>query len=154
MFLNSGINKKFYESVKPNFLFKVIKKVLIEEFIEKYGCKICAIKVVADHYLKENNSLIYNYDNEQIQKFQDELGIDGPYRFDKDDLKEIYLEFQTLIRNYSRAVFSVQFTNCNQYYIFNGLEMLWVPASNYITLFNIENEVHPMIDKFKGSLQI
>lgn len=123
---------------------------MIEDFFIKWGVKICAIKKVADVFLADNATLIQNHKNSDILRYQDELKIPIENRFTKDDLKEIYLEFQTIIRNYSRVVLAItKDDDITSYYIFDGFQLKWVNASEYINLFNMENETICMLDPYR-----
>lgn len=154
MFLNNGINKKFYEEMKPQFLFKVLRKDFISTFFEKYGKKICAIKKVADCFIPDGATLMQSYNANQLIEYQNKINIPDEWRFEQEDLKEIYLEFQTIIRNYSRIVFAIDIKTINDidhtyYYIFDGLQLKWVDAFEYINLFNMENETIHMLDPYR-----
>lgn len=154
MFLNNGYNKKFYSDMQPNFLFRVLRKSFMEDFFQKYGSKIIGIKKVADKYLPNNATLIQSYSEKNLEKFQDELKLSKEYRFDTSDLNNIFLEFQTIIRNYSRAVFSiVKEDDITYYYIYDGYELKWVKAKDYLNLFNMENECLKLLEPYHNEFK-
>ena len=149
MFLNSEINQKFYSNMAPVCLFKVLNKQYIQDFFCKYGEKIIGIKQVADKFLVANKSLMHDYSEELLQKYQENINLQNSYRFTHKDLVEIYEAFEIMIRNDSYCVLSINFINGKTlYYVFDGLQVKWVDANDYINLFNLENEAKMFLKKY------
>ena len=149
MFLNSEINQKFYSNMAPVCLFKVLNKQYIQDFFCKYGEKIIGIKQVADKFLVANKSLMQDYSEELIQEYQNKMNLSQEYRFTHKDLVEIYEAFEIMIRNDSYCVLSINFINGKTlYYVFDGLQVKWVDANDYINLFNLENEAKIFLKKY------
>ena len=90
-----------------------------------------------------------DYSEELIQEYQNKMNLSQEYRFTHKDLVEIYEAFEIMIRNDSYCVLSVNFINGKTlYYVFDGLQVKWVEANDYINLFNLENEAKIFLKKY------
>lgn len=149
MFADTFFNSNFYKDIKSDPLFWIMRRFWMEDFIHTNGAKILGVKKVADS-LDIKDSLAYHNDDTLIA-YQDQVQLPEKFRFSIVDIVNMIDNFQSMIKNFKRPVYSIGHDVINHktfYYMYNGKNYGWVDAKDFIHLNNLDTECLYLLKPF------